>query len=139
MARKKRIAYRYEPSDADRQKVLAMAAHGMPHRDIAEAMAMGVKTLRRHFLHELENASTIVHGKVVRSLVSSAVQGNVQAQMFWLKCRAGWKEGSRLELTGKDGEPIETHQTTTIDLSGLDHDERQTLRTILERRASKPQ
>ena len=35
-----------------------------------------------------------------------AREGNVTAQIFWLKTQAGWKETNHVELTGKDGDKL---------------------------------
>jgi hypothetical protein len=39
-------------------------------------------------------------------LFKNAKDGNVAAQIFWLKTQAGWKEKNYHELTGKDGDKL---------------------------------
>jgi hypothetical protein len=36
-------------------------------------------------------------------LYKRALDGNVPAQIFYLKTQAGWREAQRLELTGAEG------------------------------------
>ena len=45
---------------------------------------------------------------VAKGLLQKALDGNLTAQIFYLKTQAGWREKESIELTGKDGGPIET-------------------------------
>ena len=46
-------------------------------------------------------------GAVAQGLLQQARNGDKVAAMFYLKTQAGWRETSRHELTGADGDPIE--------------------------------
>ena len=50
------------------------------------------KTLRKHYRKELDLAAIKANADVAGFLFNSAKKGNVTAQIFWLKTRAGWKE-----------------------------------------------
>lgn len=50
---------------------------------------------------------TEMNEEVTEALYDAATSGNVTAAIFWAKCRLGWVETSRQEITGKDGEPLE--------------------------------
>ena len=39
-------------------------------------------------------------------MFKSAKDGNITAQIFWLKTQAGWRETNYHELTGKDGDKL---------------------------------
>tara|TARA_B110001454_G_scaffold45529_1_gene44636 strand:- start:289 stop:483 length:195 start_codon:yes stop_codon:yes gene_type:complete len=41
-------------------------------------------------------------------LYKRALDGNVPAQIFYLKTQAGWREAQRLELTGAEGQDFIT-------------------------------
>ena len=85
----------YEPSERDRQQVKMMCAMGVPDYDIALVMQLSAPTLRKHFFRELEVGHIESTAKVAQSLFKQAtdpVKPNVAAAIFWMKCRAGWKE-----------------------------------------------
>jgi hypothetical protein len=80
------------PTDAERKLVQSMAAVGIPSDLIGQVIGVSGKTLRKHYRHELDLAVTKANTEVAGFLFNSAKKGNVSAQIFWLKCRAGWKE-----------------------------------------------
>ena len=69
-----------------------MAAYGIPEADIARTLGVDPKTLRKHYRDELDLGSTKANAQVAGFLFNSARNGNVTAQIFWLKTRARWKE-----------------------------------------------
>ena len=97
----------HEPTDQQRKQVEAMAGYGIPQKAIARVMGLADKTLSKYYADELANGSTKATSKVAESLYRNAVDGNVSAQIFWMKARAGWSEKTQHEITGKDGGPIE--------------------------------
>lgn len=85
----------YEPTDKDRAQVSLLAAMGIPDYDIAKVMQLSGPTLRKYFAHELEVGHIQANAKVAQSLFKQATdqtKPSVAAAIFWLKCRAGWKE-----------------------------------------------
>lgn len=50
--------------------------------------------------------------RVGGGLLQKALEGNLTAQIFYLKTQGGWREKDRVELTGKDGGPIATKDLT---------------------------
>tara|TARA_R100000687_G_scaffold35786_1_gene29156 strand:- start:114 stop:374 length:261 start_codon:yes stop_codon:yes gene_type:complete len=42
------------------------------------------------------------------ALYRNAMEGNVSAQIFWLKAQGGWREADRLEITGANGKDLLT-------------------------------
>ena len=69
-----------------------MAAYGIPEFDIARVLKVDPKTLRKYYQEELELGHTKANAQVAGFLFNSAKNGNVTAQIFWLKTRAQWKE-----------------------------------------------
>jgi hypothetical protein len=55
------------------------------------------KTLRKHYRDELDLGETKANAQVAGFLFNAAKNGNVTAQIFWLKTRAKWRE-SPVEL-----------------------------------------
>jgi hypothetical protein len=70
----------------------AMAGYGIPETDIAQVLKVDPKTLRKHYQEELESGHIKANAQVAGFLFASAKNGNVAAQIFWLKARARWKE-----------------------------------------------
>jgi hypothetical protein len=80
------------PDLAHRRQVEAMAAYGIPEPDISRVVGIDPKTLRKHYRDELDLGTTKANAQVAGFLFNSAKNGNVSAQIFWLKTRARWRE-----------------------------------------------
>lgn len=83
------------PTDKDRASVEAMAGYGIPHDDIARVLRIAPKTLRVHYRDELDRGAAVANVAVAQSLYQKALgpgKEGVTAAIFWLKCRAGWRE-----------------------------------------------
>src|SRR6476619_4772114 len=101
----------HEPDPTSRRQVEAMAGYGVLEADIAGVIGVDPKTLRKHYRDELKNGHVKANAKVAENLYRKATgegRESVIAAIFWLKTRAGWRETSIHELTGRDGGPIET-------------------------------
>jgi hypothetical protein len=96
----------FEPDDNQRLAVTTLAACGTRFVLIAKRIGVDAKTLRRHFRKELSEGRQDANALVARSLFDQAIAGNITAQIFWLKTRAGWKETNTFEMTGPDGRPL---------------------------------
>jgi len=81
-------------TDALREKARYLAGLGVPQDDIAKIIGCAPKTLRRHFRDELDRGVAEANATISGSLFGAAKGGNVTAQIFWLKTRARWREGS---------------------------------------------
>ena len=82
----------HQPDPAQRRQVETLAAYGIPETDISRVVAIDAKTLRKHYRDELDLGQTKANAQVAGFLFNSARNGNVTAQIFWLKNRAQWKE-----------------------------------------------
>ena len=82
----------HNPDPVQRRQVETMAAYGIPETDISAVVGIDPKTLRKHYRDELDQAQTKANAQVAGFLFNSARNGNVTAQIFWLKTRASWKE-----------------------------------------------
>jgi hypothetical protein len=85
---------RFIPTDEQRRLVKSLAAIGTKQCDIAPLVGVrSEKTLRKYFRQELDLGELEANGRVAQALYQMATSGkNVAAMMFWLKCRAGWRE-----------------------------------------------
>ena len=92
----------YEPTERDREQVKTMSAMGIPDYDIAKVMKLSPPTLRKYFYEELETGHIQANAQVAQSLFKQATdkeKPNMSAAIFWLKCRARWREND--ETLGK--------------------------------------
>ena len=83
----------YTTTDHDRQQVEQMAALGIRNEDIALVMGVHRNTISRHYKKELRRAATQANAVIAKTLFNMARTGkNTAATIFWLKCRANWRE-----------------------------------------------
>jgi hypothetical protein len=79
------------PTEEQRQQVKSLAALGTPQQDIARKIGIrSEKTLRKYFRDELDLAALDANASVGGALYRRAMEGNTDAQKFWLERRAGW-------------------------------------------------
>ena len=106
----------YIKKDEDSKTVEALAIAGVKQTLIAEIIKLSEPTLRKNFRRELDTSKARANAIVAQSLFKKAKDGNVIAQIFWLKTQAGWKEKNALELTGKDGDKLFTEERQLIEI-----------------------
>jgi hypothetical protein len=90
----------FKATDEQRAVVKALAAFGIPYLDIAAKIGVSGPTLSKHFDRELEIGTTDANAKVAQNLFNRACGDGreaVIAAMFWLKCRAGWRENAPID------------------------------------------
>ena len=90
------------------KRIKGMAAFGVTHEDIAKTAGMSPDVLVKLYGEELKTAAIEANAQVAGMLFKQCQEGNVTAQIFWLKTRAKWSEKTEVELTGKDGAPLQT-------------------------------
>jgi len=94
------------------KEVEQLAAQGLSQNQIAKFFGINEKTIiarkrdQKEFLEHLERGQAKGVAIITNSLFQTAKSGNVAAQQFYLKNRAGWRDKSEHEHTGKDGGPI---------------------------------
>jgi hypothetical protein len=87
----------------DRETVKAMVAYGIKQIEIAAVVGISVPTLEKNFRAEIDTGAAQANATVAASMFRMATVGHpvhvrFAAAAFWLKCRAGWKETSTLEI-----------------------------------------
>ena len=110
----------HQPDANSRRQVEAMAACGVPEADIGKVMGIDPKTLRKHYRHELDTGAIRASARIAQGLYQKAVGDGPQAvtaSIFWLKTRAGWKDTTAHEISGRDGGPIAVEATSDRDLA----------------------
>lgn len=105
----------HEPTDRLRNCVTAMAALGLPHREIARLLELDPKTLRKHYRQQLKAGIDDANAQVAAALFRRALgdgDGANIAAIFWLKAKAGWKE--RHVIEGDEDHPIPVSVTMRV-------------------------
>ena len=101
------------PTEDQKFLVTMMSSTGVPHARQAKALGVNSKTLRKYFKEELQLGRNRAHAEIAGALYKRALDGNVPAQIFYLKTQAGWREAQRLELRAEGQDFItetERHQ-----------------------------
>lgn len=82
-----------------------LAGRGLTHAQIADSLGISERSLFTHKEHDPAVREAIKRGQskgvfvVANALMEQVKKGNVTAQIFYLKCRGGWTETQRVELT----------------------------------------
>lgn len=95
----------FAPTPAQRKQVETLSGYGIPQDDIARSVGISKPTLLAHFRDELDLGMTKANSLVVESLFKKATgdgPASVTAAIFWLKCRARWREETDLEKGESD-------------------------------------
>ena len=89
-----------------REKVRHLAGIGVRQDDIARIVGCAPKTQRKRCRDDLDRGVAEANALVSSYLFNSAKDGNVTAQIFWLKTRARWRERAALDdpAVGNDAE-----------------------------------
>lgn len=98
----------FKPGMAQAREVAVMSALGLESGEIALILNVEEKLLKTYYSRELNVSQKISNAMVARKALEMAMSGRFpEMTKFWLKARAKWKETSGIELTGKDGGPVE--------------------------------
>lgn len=103
-------------------EVTNLASRGLTEEQIGAALGISTDTIRRRKKDYAEFGEALKKGKaqgvamVTNALFKNAQEGNVVAQIFYLKNRdpENWADRQQYEHTGKNGAPIAT-TTMTVD------------------------
>lgn len=126
---------RFQPSPEQRELVRMLSGIGTRAAEIcllvknpATGKPIDEKTLRSRFREELDEGMVQANARVGKTLFQFATDPKggmkaVTAAIFWMKCRAGWKETVVNEVTGKDGNPVEVSHTFLTPMPIEDIDE----------------
>jgi len=118
------------PTDEQRRIVEAATSAGLDQQTIAGFFQIGRDTLRKHFAKELAMGKFKADLTIGQNYVALAKKEDFRAApllIHYTKTQMGWNETARLEVTGKDGGPIQH------DLSRLTDDELELLLRLREK------
>lgn len=100
----KTIPHEYDARIA--QTVGFYTATGLSDNEIAVLLNMRPGKLKQLYGHELETGLNKANVEVAQSMHRAAKEGDVVAGKFWLKARAGWKDG---ENVAPPASPLQIH------------------------------
>ena len=106
----------YIKTEDDAKLVEALAIAGVTQTLIAQRVKISEPTLRQYFRIHLDTSKARANAVISQALFKKAKDGNVVAQIFWLKTQAGWKEKNYHELTGKDGDQLFGEERQLIEI-----------------------
>ena len=96
------------PSPAQSREVAVMTALGLTPKEIGMVLNIEEKMIKFYYGKELNVSHKLANLMVARKALEMATSGRFpDMTKFWLKSQAKWKETSAVELTGKDGGPVE--------------------------------
>lgn len=108
-------------NDEQRAQVEALAAY-LTQEQIADYFGIGKTTWFAMLERDPDISERYKRGKaravgaVAQNLIKKAREGDNACMMFYLKTQAGWRETQHVEMTGKDGGPVQTETTVSDDL-----------------------
>lgn len=82
----------FVPTSSARDACMSMLLAGANTEQIAKVFGLSAAWVRKYFRYEIDAANTIANGKVANALYKNALSGDTQAQKFWLKAKANWRE-----------------------------------------------
>lgn len=109
----------FKPTDEQRELVEQLSSFGHRQSEIvlfikgSDGLPITEPTLLKYFKAELGEGKVKANVKIAQTLYKKAIAGDTTSMIFWLKSQAGWKDTQRVELTGKDGGPVEQKTTVT--------------------------
>lgn len=101
----------YKPEFADLARNYALL--GATVEDIGPLLGVTGRTIRtwkrKHpeFAEAIEEGNRHADAKVAGALFRNALEGNVVAQIFWMKNRQGWRDRQDMSVAGANGGPLE--------------------------------
>ena len=99
----------YSPDPKVAKQIETLSGMGIPDYDISKVVGISTPTIRKYYMTELETGHVKANSQVAQSLFGQAtnkVKPNVSAAIFWLKCRAGWREDGGEELGKKEAREV---------------------------------
>lgn len=102
------------PTDEKRAIVRALAKYGVRQHDIAVQIGVAKGTLAKYYSEDLDAGMAEAAEGLAKTAYQMAMDGDVRMIIFLLKTRLGYRETTRIECSGPDGEPIKTEQAIRV-------------------------
>lgn len=106
---------KFDFNEEQAKRVEAMAAVGLRNDQISSIEGMSPFTLKNLYQERLTIGRAKGINNAAQTLYELAVKKkNLSALIFFLKTKGRWKETQGIELSGPDGEPLETKNDVTF-------------------------
>lgn len=108
---------RYSPTPKERGQVKTLAGLGITHEGISAVLGITPPTLRKYFREELNVGQHEANAQVAASLYRQAThptKPNTIASIFWLKCRAGWRDHDVVSSNGTGKKEQQHEQAVSV-------------------------
>lgn len=109
-----------EITEDNLRQIEVLAGYGMTEAAIANVLGISERTFRTNknteevVLAALEKGKAKAASIIGQALFEKAKKGDLGAIVWWEKTRAGRTERVRTEITGADGQPIQTEVTEKV-------------------------
>jgi len=101
-----RGADNYDGLRGDGLDFLVLDEYGNTQDQIASVLGQSSRTLRKYFRDELDRGATEANSQIAHALFKKAKDEDTTAQIFWLKCQAGWRERGGFEPSSAPAAPF---------------------------------
>ena len=88
----------YKITDKDRIFVAMLTVAGTSQYSIASALGIDLRTLKGRFKDEINTALELATEKATSTVLQKIDEGDLQASMFFLKCRAKWADRTEIAV-----------------------------------------
>ena len=102
------------PTEEKRAIVRALAKYGVRQHDIAVQIGVTKVTLVKYYRDDLDAGMAEAAEGLAKTAYQMAMDGDVRMMIFLMKTRLGYRETTRIECSGPDGEPIKTEQAIRV-------------------------
>lgn len=111
----------FVPTPEERELVAKLSGLGLPQNQIRMLVRGGIalETLLEHFRVELDEGKAKTGWDIANALYSKAMKGDVTAMIWWTKTQMRWSETQKIEVTGKEGGPIQTVDFSKLSTEAL--------------------
>ena len=88
------------------EKVKNLAARGLTQKQIGDAIGISHQTMAKYknknaeFVEAIKEGQALGIAEISNALFDTALSGNVAAQIFYMKNRAGWTDKQEVEHSG---------------------------------------
>lgn len=100
----------HAPTKRTREQVCKLVACGLNPEEVSFVLGCSEHDIRLHYEEELKHGTSMVTALVGGAMLKNALRGDTNAQRAWLQMRARWTIPQHVELTGRDGGPIQVEQ-----------------------------
>jgi transcriptional regulator with XRE-family HTH domain len=100
----------HQVTPENQKQVESLSARGVTQVDIGLMLGISKPTLEKYYNNELQLGTAKANAQIAGALYNKAISGDTTSMIFWLKCRAGWKEKIVIEGDGDNPLQVVLHE-----------------------------